>query len=313
MRIILSAILLFAFSGLVSAQNILRTDITFESGRHTIHGELLLPQPADSIPMLIFLVGSGENSSHRTTYKNFVEQNLEALFLEEGYGILYFDKRGVGKSEGRWQRTNLYERADDAKAAIDYLKTIPGVDASRIGVVGHSQGAWVAQIVAARYPNDVKTMASIAGPVFGTRQSLTNIYNSGFICDGESEEKAFEKASKKARSDINWVTWFPVKKEWRQLREIADFDPSKELLNIKQEALFVFAENDHTVYPGWAISSLNETFFSGIPRNFTLQIVPGANHDLHMAEMCASEQDARKEPFSDYFQIVFKSWIIGHL
>ncbi len=313
MRFILSAILLFAFSELVSAQNILRTDITFESGRYTLHGELLLPQPADSIPMLIFLVGSGENSSHRTTYKDFVEQNLEALFLEEGFGILYFDKRGVGKSEGRWQRTNLYERADDAKAAIDYLKTIPGVDASRIGIIGHSQGAWVAQIVAARYPNDVKVMASIAGPVFDTRQSLTNTYNSKFICEGENEEKAFEKASKKARSDINWVTWFPVKKAWRQLREIADFDPSRELLNIKQEALFVFAENDHMIYPGWAITSLNETFFSGIPRNFTLQIIPGANHDLHMAEMCASEEDAKEEPFSDYFQVVFKNWVLGHL
>ncbi len=314
MRRLLSALLLILISGhLATAQNILRTDITFESGRYTLHGELLLPQPADSVPMIVFLVGSGANSSHRTLYKNFVEQNLEALFLEEGYGILYFDKRGVGDSEGRWQRTDLYERADDAKAAIDYLKGLSGIDDSRIAVVGHSQGGWVAEILAARYPNDVKAMVSLAGPVFSTRQKLTNTYYSQFLCEGEDEQTAFEKASKKAQSDINWVNWFPLKKAWRQLKEISEFDPTGELRSITQPALFVFAENDHMIYPGWSLTSLNETFPDGVPENFTLQIIPGANHDLKIAEMCASPEAAENAPYSEYFQQTFKSWILSNL
>lgn len=296
-----------------SAQDLLRTNITFESGRFTLHGELLLPQKADSVPMIVFLVGSGENSSHRTIYKDFVEQNLEALFLEEGYGILYFDKRGIGDSEGRWQRSDIYDRADDAKAAIDYLKTLNSVDASRIGIFGHSQGGWVAQVVASLYGNDVKAIASIAGPVYDAELHLTNIYNSEYLCEGETKEKAFEKAAKKAQSDINWVSVFPLKKAWRQLKEISDFDPATDLQRITKPALFVFAANDNTVYPGWALTSLNETFPQGIPDNFTLSVIPGANHYLKNVGMCTSAQEANEALYSDYFQNTFKSWVLNNL
>ncbi len=310
-----SAIFLFliGFSLEGSSQEILRTNITFESGKYTIHGELLLPQTQDSIPMIVFLVGSGANSSHRTIYKDFVEQNLEALFLDEGYGILYFDKRGVGDSEGRWQRANIYDRADDAKAAVDYLKTLNSVDPSRIGVIGHSQGGWVAQVVGALYGDEVKAIASISGPVFDTELLLTNIYNSEFICEGETREKAFEKATKKAQSDINWVSIFPLTKAWRQLKEIAEFDPSEELKMLTVPSLFVFPSNGHMVYPGWALSSLNDTFPDGIPDNFTLSVVPGANHDLKNIGMCASESEQDSALYSEYFQTTFKSWVLSNL
>jgi len=295
------------------SQDLLRTNITFESGRYTLHGELLLPQKADSVPMIIFLVGAGENSSHRTLYKSFVEQNLEALFISEGYGILYFDKRGIGDSEGRWQRSNIYGRADDTKAAIDYLKTLNSVDPERIGVFGHSQGGWVAQVVGSLYRNDVKVIASIAGPVSNTELHLTNIYNSDYLCEGEIEEMAFEQASKKAKSDINWVSVFPLKKAWRHLKEIAEFDPSSDLKRITDPALFVFGSNDRMVYPGWALTSLNETFVDGVPDNFTLSVIPGANHDLKDAGMCSSQAEVDAAAYSEYFQNTFKSWVLNNL
>jgi len=297
----------------IQAQDLLRTNITFESGKNTLHGELLLPQNSDSIPMIIFLVGSGENSSHRTIYKDFVEQNLEALFIKEGYGILYYDKRGVGDSEGKWHRSNIYDRADDAKAAIEYLKTLNSVDPSRIGVFGHSQGGWVAQVIGSLYRNDVKAIASIAGPVSSAELHLTNIYNSEFLCEGETKDKAFEKASKKAQSDINWVSVFPLKKAWRQLKEISEFDPANDLRRITDPALFVFASNDNMVYPGWSLTSLNETFPNGIPNNFTLSVIPGANHDLKNAGMCSSKKEANEALYSEYFQNTFKSWVLNNL
>ncbi len=300
-------------SAQIVSQNLLRTNVTFESGQNTLHGELLLPQNTDSVPMIIFLVGSGGNSSHRTIYKEFVEQNLEALFLDEGYGVLYFDKRGVGDSEGKWQRSSIYDRADDAKAAIDYLKSLPNVNPQRIGVFGHSQGGWVAQVVGSLYANDVKVIASIAGPVYNAKLHLTNIYTSEYICSGETQEAAFEKAAKKAQSDINWVSVFPLKKAWRQLKEISDFDPADDLKRITDPALFVFADNDHTVYPGWALTSLNETFTEGIPDNFTLSVIPGANHDLKDIGMCSSKSEVDQALFSEYFQTTFKEWVIRNL
>lgn len=299
--------------GSAFAQDVTRTNITFDNGRFTLHGELVIPDTSDHAPVLVFLVGSGANSSHRTLYQDFVQENIENQFLQEGIAILYFDKRGVGKSDGKWQRTNLYERAADAKAAIDFLKTQGRIDSNRIGVIGHSQGGWVAQIMGDRYRNDVKLIASLAAPTFTTKLQLTNDYYSRYLCEGDPDNEAFDKASKKALSDINWVTWFPVTKAWRQLREISDFDPAPHLLELDIPSLFVFAENDYYVYPGWAIGALNDTFDHSIPENFNLQIIPGANHDFRLTTKCVSDSEAANEPYSGYFQQIFKDWVLNNL
>ena len=308
-------LILFTSSLNVNAQDydVTRTNITFDNGRFTLHGELVLPDTAQNAPVLIFLVGSGANSSHRTLYKNFVKVNLEQLFLEEGFALLYFDKRGVGRSQGAWQRTNLYERADDAMAAIDFLKTQGRIDTNRIGIVGHSQGGWVAQIMADRYKDEFKVMASLAAPTFDMQLKLTNEYYSDNLCAGMPDNEAFDKAGKKAISDINWVSWFPVKKEWRQLRELRFFDPAPHLSEIEMPAFFAFAENDADVYPGWAIGVLNETFQHSVPQHFSLQIIPDANHDLKIAEMCATPEEIAEAPFSPFFRQVFKNWILNNL
>lgn len=310
---LLFASLLSQLSSPVFGQGVTRTNITFDNGRYTLHGELVQPDTAMHAPALVFLVGSGPNSSHRTLYKEFVTENLEKLFLQEGIALLYFDKRGVGKSEGKWQRTDLYERAADAKAAVDFLKTQGRIDPTRIGVIGHSQGGWVAQIMADRYRNDIKLIASLAAPTYDITLKLTNEYYSNNLCSGMPDSEAYDKAVKKAISDINWVSWFPITKPWRQLWELRFFDPTPHLLEINIPAFFAFAENDADVYPGWAIGALNEAFNENIPSNFSLQIIPGANHDFKMAEMCASPEEVAKAEYSSYFQQVFKNWIMANL
>ncbi len=302
-----------AFLETAYAQDVTRTNVTFNNGRFTLHGELVLPDTANNAPVLVFLVGSGANSSHRTIYGDFVKENLENLFLSEGIALLYFDKRGVGRSDGKWQRTNLYERASDAKAAIDFLKTQGRIDSSRIGIIGHSQGGWVAQIMGDRYRDEIKLIASLAAPTYDIRLKLTNEYYSKYLCEGKPDNEAFDKASKKAISDINWVTWFPVRKAWRQLRELSKFSPEPHLLELDIPSFFAFAEHDYYVYPGWAIGAINDTFNQDIPENISLQIIPAANHDFRLTTMCVPDQEASAEPYSDYFQQVFKTWILENL
>ena len=99
----------------------------YEDTIYELHGELIMPQSSSELddeasleqntqlhPAIIFLVGSGPNSTHTGLYADFVRENLEGLFLQHGVALMYFDKRGVGLSAGRWHRTDLYERADDA-------------------------------------------------------------------------------------------------------------------------------------------------------------------------------------------------------
>jgi len=62
-----------------------------------------------------------------------------AVLARHGYGVLLTDARGHGMSTGRPMAWG-WHGDDDVYAAIDVLKSTPGVDPSRIGVVGLSMG-----------------------------------------------------------------------------------------------------------------------------------------------------------------------------
>lgn len=61
------------------------------------------------------------------------------VLAHHGYGVLMFDARGHGGSEGRAMEFGWYGDADVA-AAIDYVEARPDVDRRRIGAVGMSMG-----------------------------------------------------------------------------------------------------------------------------------------------------------------------------
>jgi pimeloyl-ACP methyl ester carboxylesterase len=67
-----------------------------------------------------------------------------------GIHVLRFDFRGNGDSDGDFADMTLSGEVDDARAAIAFLRRTRGVDRKRIGLIGHSLGSIVAQLVAAR-------------------------------------------------------------------------------------------------------------------------------------------------------------------
>ncbi len=61
------------------------------------------------------------------------------MLARHGYGVLLFDRRGQGESEGDPHAFG-WEGEKDIKAAIEYLKRRPDVDPERIGGLGLSVG-----------------------------------------------------------------------------------------------------------------------------------------------------------------------------
>jgi uncharacterized protein len=61
------------------------------------------------------------------------------MLARHGYGVLLFDRRGEGESEGRPNSWGWGGEAD-VKAAVAYLQRRPDVDADRIGAIGQSVG-----------------------------------------------------------------------------------------------------------------------------------------------------------------------------
>ena len=274
----------------------------YEDTIYELHGELVKPQtsrdskgeifldPNSQLhPAIVFLVGSGPNSTHTGLYTDFVRENLEQIFLQHGVALMYFDKRGVGLSEGRWHRTDLYERADDARAAVKFLQQHPDIDPKRIGVVGHSQGGTVAQILGHLYGDSLAFIASLAAPTYDTQRRITHEYYNGFLCSSEPEEVARDKSEKKAISDLNWVNAFPLIKTWRHLSELSEFSPAPHLAQLRLPSYFAFAELDYYVSAEWGVSALKKA--AGNSANKTIQVFPGLDHDFRQtADVCAGAE-----------------------
>jgi hypothetical protein len=66
-------------------------------------------------------------------------QKPARMLARHGYGVLLFDRRGEGRSEGEPNAWGWGGEAD-VKAAIDYLQRRPDVDDDRIGGIGLSVG-----------------------------------------------------------------------------------------------------------------------------------------------------------------------------
>lgn len=76
-------------------------------------------------------------------------EELARHFAKLGIASLYYDKRGCGKSEGKYISSTTFDFAIDVEKAIDYLHTIKSIDPNKIGLFGHSEGGLIATMVGA--------------------------------------------------------------------------------------------------------------------------------------------------------------------
>ncbi len=103
-------------------------------------GRLMAPAAEAPIPGLVLLGGSGPSDRDNDGFFVPLRNHLVGL----GVGVLSYDKRGAGESEGRWESATVDELAADAIAALDLIRDHPTIDGRRVSLFGHSEGGWVA-------------------------------------------------------------------------------------------------------------------------------------------------------------------------
>ena len=119
------------------------TELTFTSGGYRLAGGLTVPEGTGPFPAVLLVPGSGpvdRDSNHKRMPLDVTGALARAL-APAGFVTFAFDKRGTGASEGDWMSASLDEATADARAALELLRSRPEVDASRVIVVGHSEGA----------------------------------------------------------------------------------------------------------------------------------------------------------------------------
>ena len=94
---------------------------------------------------------------------------FHALFASHGYGVIAWDFRAHGKSEGDFSSLGYYEVLD-AKAALDFALAQPGIE--HIGAWGGSMGAVTMIRATARYP---EIEALVADSPFATLEDELNL------------------------------------------------------------------------------------------------------------------------------------------
>lgn len=121
-------------------------ETTFVSHGVRLAGRLVLPSGEGRVPIVVLLQGS-ENFSAREF------DSLQRLFPAGGVGAFVYDKRGTGASGGAYTQ-DFWLLADDAVAALQEARRLAGRRAGRAGLLGPSQGGWVAPIAATRSSPD---------------------------------------------------------------------------------------------------------------------------------------------------------------
>jgi len=122
----------------------------------TLQGTITKPKVDGKYAAVVIIAGSGEIDRNGTILPLKLESNiykdLAHVLAQLGVVTLRFDKRGVGKSDGEFQKTGMWDLVSDIEAMVAFLKEQPFVDSENIILAGHSEGCMLATVVNARTP-----------------------------------------------------------------------------------------------------------------------------------------------------------------
>jgi pimeloyl-ACP methyl ester carboxylesterase len=140
--------------------------VRFFADRLLLDGDLYLPDdaaPGAGLPAVISCSGyQGLKDIHPARFARSL--------VPHGYACLAFDYRGFGASEGERGRLTPQDWAEDVRAAVSFMETVPEVDPERIGLIGWGLGGGV--VVAEAAEDDrVRAVACLNGIADGERST----------------------------------------------------------------------------------------------------------------------------------------------
>ncbi len=129
----------------------------------SLAGTLTVPPGKGPFPAALLVSGSGPPDRDEAVFGHSPFLVWADFLTRAGFAVLRLDDRGVGKSTGSFAAATTEDFASDAHAAVAWLRAQPGVDAGRIGILGHSEGGLIAPMVAATDPK-LAWIVLLAGP-----------------------------------------------------------------------------------------------------------------------------------------------------
>lgn len=141
--------------------------VTVGSAPWTLPGTLSIPAGAGPFPAVVLVAGSGPEDRNETFGPNKPFEDLAWGLASEGIAVLRYDKRTLVYGARMATDTSItvrQETTDDAAAAVDLLRRTPKIDPSRVFVVGHSLGAYLAPRIVSDVPGELAGIAMLEAP-----------------------------------------------------------------------------------------------------------------------------------------------------
>lgn len=238
-------------------------DVAVESGEDVqLAGTLSLPEggleQGARFPAVLLISGSGPQDRDGNTppsYMSFIFRRIAERLAAAGIAVLRYDDRGAGASTGNFESAGLFDLAGDARAMAAFLKGHPSIDPSRIAVVGHSEGASIASMLAGEDPEIAACVIMAGASITLDELMIEQIEYQATLDELDEASRSIaagllptvKQFVQDARDGKESSAAAPGNLQW--LREHMQIDPVGQVRAIRAPILIVHGEKDLKVKP----------------------------------------------------------------
>ena len=233
-------------------------------------------KPADfdaskKYPTVVYVYG-GPHAHNVEASWHWYSRSWETYMAQKGYIVFILDNRGSENrglefEQATWHKLGKVEMLDQMKG-VDYLKSLPYVDANRLGVHGWSYGGFMTISLMTNYP-DVFKVGVAGGPVIDWKWYEV-MYGERYMGTPDTNKEGIEACS-----------LIPMAK------------------NLKGKLQIIIGMNDPTVVPQHALSFIDACTEAGTQPDFF--VYPGEGHNM-MGHKSVHLHERITQYFEDYLK-----------
>ena len=285
----------------------------------TLAATFTIPQGTRPFPAVLLITGSGPQDRDETLLGHKPFLILSDYLTRHGIAVLRADDRGTGKSTGVFANATTADFAIDVEAGVAYLKTRSEVNPQKIGLIGHSEGAMIAPMVAARN-RDVAYIVMMAGTGVPGDQVLVAQAEAIQIASGVKPEDAAKDAAEerdmiklvenekdqavlekdlteKMKGDVPdaqiGMQITQMTSPW--MRFFLTYDPSTALRKLTCPVLVLNGSLDKQVLPDENLPVIRKALEEAGNQHFEIDELPGLNHLFQTAKTGSPAEYAQIE------------------